>query len=307
MALLDAVVRLLPGVMGNDQSATSESFAEALLEYPHYTRPQIWEGRAIPDVLISGDHARIAAWRRAEAERLTRQRRPDLLKGRKERTTRRYACPRRDKPACRVLDNPGRLGYGTAQFQRIRRWTVACAIGALASRRDPVKKGLTPMNIIQELEKEQAAAIMGGKTIPEFAPGDTVKVNVKVTEGTRTRIQAYEGVCIAPRRRRPQRKLHRAEDFLRRGRRARVPDLLAVDRFDRSRAPRQGAPREALLSPRPPRQVGAHLREAGFPRRGHGRRQTADALRQDLGRPPGRGRRRTAPRSSISTATSSTR
>jgi tRNA (guanine37-N1)-methyltransferase len=84
MALLDAVVRLLPGVMGNEASATSESFAEALLEYPHYTRPQIWEGRAIPDVLISGDHARIAAWRRAEAERITRLRRPDLLKGRKE-------------------------------------------------------------------------------------------------------------------------------------------------------------------------------------------------------------------------------
>jgi tRNA (guanine37-N1)-methyltransferase len=84
MALLDAVVRLRPGVMGNDQSATSESFAEALLEYPHYTRPQAWEGRPIPEVLLSGDHARIAAWRRSEAERITRQRRPDLLKRPKE-------------------------------------------------------------------------------------------------------------------------------------------------------------------------------------------------------------------------------
>jgi tRNA (guanine37-N1)-methyltransferase len=80
MALLDAVVRLLPGVMGNALSGASESFAEGLLEYPHYTRPQVWEGRPIPEVLMSGDHGRIAAWRRGEAERLTQLRRPDLLK-----------------------------------------------------------------------------------------------------------------------------------------------------------------------------------------------------------------------------------
>jgi tRNA (guanine37-N1)-methyltransferase len=78
MALLDACVRLLPGVMGAAHSATEESFAEGLLEYPQYTRPQLWEGQPIPEVLISGDHAKIAAWRRAEAERLTRERRPDL-------------------------------------------------------------------------------------------------------------------------------------------------------------------------------------------------------------------------------------
>ncbi len=83
MALLDAVVRLLPGVMGNEASAASESFAEALLEYPHYTRPQVWEGRPIPEALISGDHRRIAEWRQAEAERITRERRPDLAKSRK--------------------------------------------------------------------------------------------------------------------------------------------------------------------------------------------------------------------------------
>jgi tRNA (guanine37-N1)-methyltransferase len=80
MAVLDAVVRLLPGVMGNAQSAEAESFADGLLEYPHYTRPAVFEGRAIPEVLVSGDHAKIAAWRRAEAERLTAERRPDLLK-----------------------------------------------------------------------------------------------------------------------------------------------------------------------------------------------------------------------------------
>jgi len=78
MAVIDACVRLLPGVMGAPLSATDESFAESLLEYPHYTRPQVWEGRPIPDVLISGDHAKVAGWRRAEAERLTRERRPDL-------------------------------------------------------------------------------------------------------------------------------------------------------------------------------------------------------------------------------------
>ena len=78
MALIDACVRLLPGVMGAPGSAAEESFAEGLLEYPHYTRPQVFEGRPIPEVLLSGDHAKIAAWRRAEAERLTRERRPDL-------------------------------------------------------------------------------------------------------------------------------------------------------------------------------------------------------------------------------------
>ena len=78
MTLIDACVRLLPGVMGARLSAADESFAEGLLEYPQYTRPQLWEGRPIPEVLISGDHAKVAAWRRAEAERLTRERRPDL-------------------------------------------------------------------------------------------------------------------------------------------------------------------------------------------------------------------------------------
>jgi tRNA (guanine37-N1)-methyltransferase len=78
MALIDACVRLLPGVMGAALSQAEESFAEGLLEYPQYTRPQDFEGRPIPEVLLSGDHARINAWRRAQAEALTRSRRPDL-------------------------------------------------------------------------------------------------------------------------------------------------------------------------------------------------------------------------------------
>lgn len=78
MALIDACVRLIPGVMGKQASAAEESFSAGLLEYPQFTRPPTWEGRAIPQVLLSGDHARVAAWRRAEAERITRERRPEL-------------------------------------------------------------------------------------------------------------------------------------------------------------------------------------------------------------------------------------
>jgi tRNA (guanine37-N1)-methyltransferase len=78
MVLIDACVRLLPGVMGAIASRTEESFTEGLLEYPQYTRPQLWEGQPIPEVLLSGDHGKIAAWRRSQAERLTRARRPDL-------------------------------------------------------------------------------------------------------------------------------------------------------------------------------------------------------------------------------------
>jgi tRNA (guanine37-N1)-methyltransferase len=78
LALVDACVRLLPGVMGKEASAAEESFSQGLLEYPQYTRPQLWEGRPIPSVLTGGDHAKVAAWRRAEAERITRERRPDL-------------------------------------------------------------------------------------------------------------------------------------------------------------------------------------------------------------------------------------
>ena len=78
MALIDACVRLLPGVMGKLASGTEESFSEGLLEYPQYTRPQEFEGRQIPEILISGDHAKVAAWRLAQSEALTAARRPDL-------------------------------------------------------------------------------------------------------------------------------------------------------------------------------------------------------------------------------------
>jgi len=78
MAMIDACVRLLPGIMGSDTSAEEESFERGLLEYPHYTRPQEWRGRTVPEVLLSGHHEKIKAWRKAQAEEMTKQRRPDL-------------------------------------------------------------------------------------------------------------------------------------------------------------------------------------------------------------------------------------
>ncbi|MGG6430127.1 tRNA (guanosine(37)-N1)-methyltransferase TrmD [Acetobacter ghanensis] len=78
LVLLDACVRLLPGVMGSDQSGVEESFSDGLLEYPHYTRPAVWEGHEVPEVLLSGNHAAIAQWRQERAEETTRERRPDL-------------------------------------------------------------------------------------------------------------------------------------------------------------------------------------------------------------------------------------
>jgi tRNA (guanine37-N1)-methyltransferase len=78
-AMIDATVRLIPGVLGNAASVAEESFSNGLLEHPQYTRPAVWESRAIPDVLLSGDHGRIADWRREQALWITRSRRPDLL------------------------------------------------------------------------------------------------------------------------------------------------------------------------------------------------------------------------------------
>jgi tRNA (guanine37-N1)-methyltransferase len=84
--LIDAVVRLIPRVLGNPESLAEESFSSGLLEHPQYTRPPVWEGRAIPEVLLSGHHGRIAEWRRDQAERLTKERRPDLWRAHVETT-----------------------------------------------------------------------------------------------------------------------------------------------------------------------------------------------------------------------------
>ena len=95
LALIDACVRLLPGVMGKQASGAEESFADGLLEYPQYTRPALFEGQAIPEVLTGGDHAKVRAWRQAEAERLTRERRPDLWAA---YAARRKTAPKPTKP-----------------------------------------------------------------------------------------------------------------------------------------------------------------------------------------------------------------
>ncbi|MBO1038137.1 tRNA (guanosine(37)-N1)-methyltransferase TrmD [Brucella pituitosa] len=84
IVLLDAIVRLLPGVMGNRESGETESFETGLLEHPHYTRPQVWEGRSIPEILTSGNHGAIDKWRHAEALRITKERRPDLWEAYRE-------------------------------------------------------------------------------------------------------------------------------------------------------------------------------------------------------------------------------
>ncbi|ACI53005.1 tRNA (guanine-N1)-methyltransferase [Gluconacetobacter diazotrophicus PA1 5] len=86
LVLLDSCVRLIPGVMGSDASGTEESFSDGLLEYPHYTKPASWEGRDVPDILLSGHHAAIAGWRQTESETATRTRRPDLWAAHLERT-----------------------------------------------------------------------------------------------------------------------------------------------------------------------------------------------------------------------------
>jgi tRNA (guanine37-N1)-methyltransferase len=93
LALIDAAVRLLPGVVGDANSLAEESFTGGLLEYPHFTRPRVWEGREVPDVLLGGDHAAIAAWRRRAAEELTRARRPDLWRNRAPDSRTRAAMP----------------------------------------------------------------------------------------------------------------------------------------------------------------------------------------------------------------------
>ena len=87
LVLLDSVVRLLPGVMGSTRSGLEESFADGLLEYPHYTKPADWQGHAVPEILLSGNHAAIAAWRRAASEADTRARRPDLWEQRAPRSS----------------------------------------------------------------------------------------------------------------------------------------------------------------------------------------------------------------------------
>ena len=115
LILLDACVRLLPGVMGAAASGDDESFSAGLLEYPHYTRPRNFEGTAIPDILLSGDHGKIAAWRRAQAEALTRARRPDLLEGESDRL------PTTSPQGRSVATRPSAVSRGDRRVDTLRR------------------------------------------------------------------------------------------------------------------------------------------------------------------------------------------
>jgi large subunit ribosomal protein L19 len=150
LCIADAVVRLLPGAMSDHESASSDSHYEGALSPPSYTRPPDYRGMAVPEVLLSGDHARIEAWRQAEAERLTRERRPDLWDRRESETS-----------------------------------GAAC---------------MPPQHLGVMMERLAAVAREGLRTdIPAFEPGDTVRVMVRVTEGEKERLQAFEGVVIARR------------------------------------------------------------------------------------------------------------
>ena len=142
---LDAVLRLLPGILGNDLSKQDESFENGLLEYPQYTKPQIWEKKSVPEVLLSGDHAKIKDWRLAQSKDITRRRRPDLWE--------------------KYLNKK--------------------------------KK----MKNIEDINKAYVEKINLKKKIPDFFPGDTIRVGVRIVEGKRERIQNFEGICIAKKNR----------------------------------------------------------------------------------------------------------
>ena len=192
LALLDAVARLQEGVLGDSQSHEQDSFSQGLLDCPHYSRPERLAGpphESVPPVLLSGHHADIARWRRERSLEVTARRRPDLIEAAR---VGRAAEPRR-----RALSGLARA--------IIAGFSILCRSGP-SRRRGPTNDSQPAgtitgetMDLIQTLEAEEIARL--NKTIPPFAPGDTVIVSVKVVEGTRKRLQAYEGVVIAKRNR----------------------------------------------------------------------------------------------------------
>ena len=169
MVLMDALVRQIPGVLGDAASAAQESFVRGLLDCPHYTRPEVYDGLNVPAVLLSGNHAEIDRWRLKQSLGRTWERRPDLI---------------------------GRMALSAEQRALLEEYQRESPDReARAIRRTGVGK----MNLIASIEQEEIARL--GKKIPPFAPGDTVVVNVNVVEGDRKRVQAYEGVVIAKRNR----------------------------------------------------------------------------------------------------------
>ena len=207
LVVIEAVARLVPGVMGNEASAGDESFTSGLLEYPQYTRPAVFRGWGVPEVLRNGDHGRIERWRRAMALRRTLERRPDLVEargrlsrgrerrlaggarlGRPARTRRAPVCPECGPgvgPAAILAplrQAPARLGRAVVHGGPGR-----CARAARRSTRE----GTRPMNPTDIVDRENLR-----DDVPDFRPGDTLKVHVRVVEGTRERVQVFQGAVI---------------------------------------------------------------------------------------------------------------
>ena len=161
LVVIEAVARLVPGVMGNEESASDESFADGLLEYPQYTRPAEFRGWNVPDVLRSGDHGKIARWRRAQALARTIADRPDLIAA-------------AGRP---VRGGPARLGG-------IRVLPLSWRV---PSRRASagVKRAMKSTDLVDQQSLRS--------DVPDFAPGDNLKVHVRVVEGNRERIQVFQG------------------------------------------------------------------------------------------------------------------
>ena len=164
VVVVDAVTRLVPGVMGNAGSGAEESFAASRLEYPQYTRPPEFRGHEVPEVLLSGDHARVDRWRRAASLRRTAARRPDLLAARPPTEEEEAALP------------------SSRRTPRARR---------LSNSLHPPRSEHPAMNATDLVDRTQLRT-----DVPDFAPGDTLKVHVRVVEGNRERVQVFQGVVI---------------------------------------------------------------------------------------------------------------
>ena len=250
MVVIDAVVRLIPGVLGSELSAEEDSFEDGLLEYPHYTRPRVFQGVEVPEVLLSGNHEAIRLWRRKESLRRTRLRRPDLLAA-AQLTEEDRRLLRRDRGRGK---GPGR-GKSTGSLMA---WREGISLSrqrrcVLEYRRVWVWRRLTLMDIIQSIHEQQKRT-----DLPDFGPGDTVKVHVKVTEGNRERIQVFEGVVLKRNGSRLDRDLYGSQDLARRGCRKDLSRALSQDRPDRGGPERESAPGPALLLARAVWQSGAH-------------------------------------------------
>ena len=273
LVVIDAVLRLLPGAI-DAASTVEESFSHGLLEYPQYTRPPVFRDMAVPDVLTSGHHAAVAAWRHEQAVERTRRQRPDLLPAPSPARTRDAAGgsdggpPRRAEAA--VGEPPGPSGREQPAILRHRPSQVApCPPYARRRPRPGAAPGSDPVTVLDEIVADQIST-----DLPEIAPGDTVRVSVKVSEGTRERIQVFEGTVMRMRGGGITRSITVRALRSGVGRGAHLQGQLAAHREDRGRAPRRRAPQAALL-PAQARGQGRHAPRAprldsgrGFGRRG---------------------------------------